>query len=842
MDVKQNYSGSFSRNSKDKRSKEAAEIKPSKKKESKKDSIDKDLIKRTGIHEIFNSFSEGIIYFDFEGKILDVNDSLTEISLFKKSQLIGHSLFELIEQTIDPAQVQDVISKLKSVLTKKKLKPFELNYRDKQLEISTVLEGNKNHIISIIRDITDKKHFQLQIQAEKQFMEEVFSSIQDGISVLDKDLNIIHVNPVMEKWYAKNLPLIGKKCYQCYHDVDKPCEPCPSLRSLQSGKFERDIVQGLGDSDVKWLELFSYPMRDAQSGAITGVVEFVRNITAQTEAVQQLKQSEETYRNILDSLDEAVYIQDENGIFIDVNKGAERMYGLNRQELIGASPQIVSAEGMNDLQMVAEKVNDALNGKPASIEFWGKRKNGEFFPKEVHLYPSIYFGRKVVLAIAQDISERKKKEAEIKESEEKFRILAESAPILISIVADSEGSRFLYANHCWLDFFGFKRSGIKEIRPIDTVHPEMKEEVIRKARQRLKSSGTTGRYELKVITREGETKILDFTSTPIIFGKNRALLTMAIDITERKEYLAKLMEKEERYRSFVNATDDLVFLKDSQFRYLFTNLKNAEFLQKPIKEIISRTDSDLMPPEAARMCLISDKSAQKSTGVIKTEELIGDKIYEVRKFPVHLLDGSIGVGGIIRDITQRKKNESELIESETRLRSFFESPVFGSVLSKLDGRILQANEEFLRITGYSRKDLQDGKVNWRKLTPPKFISIDEENIKIAKATNASNTYEKQFIRKDRSLVWVLVGFTVYGEDSDQFMAFVIDIDARKKSEVELHKHRKHLDELVEEQTEKLQKKYQELLKLNNLFVTRELRMKEMRDRIIELEEKLKRYE
>ncbi|NTV96627.1 MAG: EAL domain-containing protein [Thiobacillus sp.] len=138
--------------------------------------------------------------------------------------------------------------------------------------------------------------------------------------------------------------------------------------------------------------------------------ERARQIGVQSDA---LRASEESYRGLFNSINEAIYVQDENGVFLDVNQGAERMYGYRRAEMIGQDPAFVSAPGRNDLGKVAERFAKALAGEPQQFEFWGLRKDGEAFPKDVWLTQGHYFGRKVVIAVAADITLRKQAEAQL---------------------------------------------------------------------------------------------------------------------------------------------------------------------------------------------------------------------------------------------------------------------------------------------------------------------------------------------------------------------------------------------------------------------------------------------
>ena len=122
-------------------------------------------------------------------------------------------------------------------------------------------EGLPSGIIGITRDITERKQAEAMLLENEQFMSSVFEGIQDGISVLNTDLSIRHVNGIMEKRYSEHLPLEGKKCFECYRNVDQPCTPCPSLRCLESGKTEMDIVPGPSGSNSEWIELYSYPIK-----------------------------------------------------------------------------------------------------------------------------------------------------------------------------------------------------------------------------------------------------------------------------------------------------------------------------------------------------------------------------------------------------------------------------------------------------------------------------------------------------------------------------------------------------------------------------------------------------
>ncbi|MCA1899853.1 MAG: GAF domain-containing protein [Chloroflexi bacterium] len=151
-------------------------------------------------------------------------------------------------------------------------------------------------------------------------------------------------------------------------------------------------------------------------------------------AEEALQNSEASYRRLFNSIQDAIYIQDRQGVFLDVNDGAARMYGYPKEEFIGKTPDFLSAPGKNDVEGVKKAVQRAFQGEAQRFEFWGRRSNGEIFPKDVQLSKGVYFGQDAVIAIAQDITERKRIE------EETQRHLRELTVLHAAALAESTAS------------------------------------------------------------------------------------------------------------------------------------------------------------------------------------------------------------------------------------------------------------------------------------------------------------------------------------------------------------------------------------------------------------------
>ena len=200
------------------------------------------------------------------------------------------------------------------------------------------------------------------------------------------------------------------------------------------------------------------PLRD-EAGNIIGVLGTYLDVTERKRAAEELKESEISYRGLFNTIQQALYLLDREGKFVDVNCGAEQMYGYAREEFVGRTPEFLSAPGKNDLPAVAEKIQKAFAGEPQEFEFWGLRKNGEEFPKDVHLYKGTYFGEDVVLAIGADITERRLAENALRESENKFATMFRSNPVSMTLVSALDGT-FVDVNDAFVACTGYTREEV----------------------------------------------------------------------------------------------------------------------------------------------------------------------------------------------------------------------------------------------------------------------------------------------------------------------------------------------------------------------------------------------
>jgi PAS domain S-box-containing protein len=158
-----------------------------------------------------------------------------------------------------------------------------------------------------------------------------------------------------------------------------------------------------------------------------------------------------------------------------------------------------------------------------------------------------------------------------------------------------------------------------------------------------------------------------------------------------------------------------------------------------------------------------------------------------------LRDAAGSIAGVIitaRDVTERK-------QTEEKLSAFFDSNAIGVLFGDIHGNIHDANDEFLRIVGFDRDDLLAGRLRWLDITPPEFLPLDEAGFVEARAHGACKPYQKQYVRKDGSRVWVVVGFALLGERREQSIMFILDVSERKRAEEALAESEARFRAMVE---------------------------------------------
>ena len=293
------------------------------------------------------------------------------------------------------------------------------------------------------------------------------------------------------------------------------------------------------------------------------------------------------------------------------------------------------------------------------------------------------------LAMFTDITAWKKAEKALLESEGMFKGLSEVSPAAIVVY---RGHRHLYVNPAAVSIFGYSKEELLSMDILVLFHPDDREMMRKRVESRLADREQSRRYELRVITKTGELRWLDTSSSRITYDGEPASIVIAMDITERKKAEEALKESEARYRSIVETAQEGVMLSDLRGRIIFANDRMANLLGYSMEELIGKPGLELVPESVRKD--ITKRINDREQGIKESYEIMlcrkdGQGVWLLAGgSPLYDSEGRHFANlGMYGDITVRKKGEEALVESERRYRSLFENLHEGVALMKyvLDG-------------------------------------------------------------------------------------------------------------------------------------------------------------
>ncbi|MBA4418223.1 MAG: hypothetical protein C0392_09990 [Syntrophus sp. (in: bacteria)] len=382
-------------------------------------------------------------------------------------------------------------------------------------------------------------------------------------------------------------------------------------------------------------------------------------------AMNKLRESEIKYRSLFDNANDGIFLM--NGeIIIDCNRKFLAIFGCTRDQIIGQTPYWfsppVQPNGGDSRKQAIEKGTAAMSGIPQFFEWKHCRYDGTLFDAEVSLNKiDIDQEKRLLQAIVRDISERKEAENRLRVSEEKYRSIFENA--IEGIFQTTPEGRVITANTTFASMYGYD-SPEELVRSFTDIGKELY--VNPEDRERFKDlcekNGFVEGFEEQVFRKDKSKSWVSINARAVKDSNGRTLYYEGTieDITPRKEMENALRASEDRYRTFIDSSSDGVFLKDDQLRYVIVNKLLRTFFRKNERDIIGKTDFELRPVGDAEKAARADKKSLKLSSIVVSEEAIGDRIYETRRFSVNLGEKVRGIGGFVRDITERKKAEEEL--------------------------------------------------------------------------------------------------------------------------------------------------------------------------------------
>ena len=366
----------------------------------------------------------------------------------------------------------------------------------------------------------------------------------------------------------------------------------------------------------------------------------------------------------------------------------------------------------------------------------------------------------------------------------------------------------LSANPAACAMFGRSEAELRRIGRagvMDLTDPRLAEALARRAR--------TGKFagELRFVRADGTVFPGEIASNVYTDHAGEQRTSMVIrDLTERKGAEEALAASEALFRAMGEAVDYGVWATDAEGKAIYISPSFCELVGKTFEEISAFGWLDVLVPEqreeVARLWLHSVSTGEpfehEHHFVAKDGEI---RVVLARGTPVRNQDGVIAAwAGINLDITDRKSVDQALRDSEHRLRRFYEAGLVGVIYWTTDGKIVDANDRFLEMVGYTRAELEAGAIDWIHMTPPEFAYLDERSLEELKTTGVNAVpFEKEYVRKDGTRVPILVAGAMLADERLHGVALALDITPQKRAEEALRRLNAELEQRVAARTVQL---------------------------------------
>jgi PAS domain S-box-containing protein len=674
------------------------------------------------------------------GDFLLVNNKATELTGYSRKELLRMNIGELFSD---------------NELSSKPLNYRKLN-EGQNLSAERVLRRKDNSEVyiemhsrampdgtyqSFFRDITDRKKAEKELQKQKSFFEQMFLQSATSTQILDPEGWCIRINQKLSEIFGVLPENIEGKVYNIFQDeeirkkgIDKILERVFRKHEIEQWEVFFDIgaaaeSQGIEITEKKklWFANKSYPILD-DNGELMNVIVQHEDISERKRAEEALVESELKYRQIIEYSPDGIVIHADNKILF-ANPSALRMVGADSFDQVRNKPAFDFVHP--DFRPKAvERIKSTLEtGMPTGFaEEKFLKLNGEVIDVEVISIPIQYLGQSANQIIIRDISERKLALEALKESEDKFRTLAESSPYAIMIYQDDY---WIYTNPAGEQLSGYTAEELCKMKFWEIAADEYRDLIKERGKYRQEGVFTTPNYEFKILTKTGIEKWVYLSGSSLVFQGRSAGIISVIDITERKFSEEAIHREQMILRTLIDNLPDSIYFKDKQGRKIVAN--RADLRLMGISEevdALGKTDIDMLGEEAGKSGYNDDMNViNLGHPLINSENEItgadGKKHWLLTsKIPLYDENGKVsGLVGIGHDITLRKRAEqiqwvllqiSNAVMIHDDLGELFEKMrvLLGTLVDTSNFYIAYYNEENDMFSIPYLKDEKDITVEW----------------------------------------------------------------------------------------------------------------------------------
>jgi PAS domain S-box-containing protein len=510
----------------------------------------------------------------------------------------------------------------------------------------------------------------------------------------------------------------------------------------------------------------------------------MRSEQAETRSEKAIRDSEVRYRRLYETALDGILILDAaTGQVMDANPFMKDLLGYSQEEFLGKKLWEIGpfkGEAASKIAFAELQRTDRLRYEGLPLETKeGKRVEVEFI-SNAYLVDQT----RLIQCNIRDITERKKAEQQLRLLNTCISNLNEIVLVIEVEPIEKLETKIVFVNEAFERVTGYTSEEAvgrnHRFLQGDKTDPAVAGQIDQALTERRPIRRQIVNYK-----KDGSEYWMDIDVVPILdpAGKCTHFVAIERDITEAKKSEEQLLWRTAFFEAQVNSALDGILIVDGGGKKILQNEQMDQLWNIPQEFAADRDDKRQLEwvtkqvkdpiPFAEKVAYLRGHPDKVSRDEI---ELLNGKFFDRYSAPVRGKDGKdYGRIWAFRDITERKRNEA-------RFRRLVNSNAQGVIFWNTKGEITVANDAFLRIVRYTREDLEAGGINLLMLTPPEYTDLDRQCMEDIAACGTCTPYEKEFIRKDKSRVPILLGAAAFEDSSEEGVSFVLDLTERKKLE------------------------------------------------------------